>query len=46
MSAAFKLPPFGKFADALNPAGVETRTASPPGSFVHATPHRPRVMRR
>jgi hypothetical protein len=27
MSAAFKLPPFGKFLDALNAAGVETRTA-------------------
>ena len=27
MSAAFKLPPFGKFVDALNAAGVETRTA-------------------
>ena len=23
----FKLPPFGKFVDALNVAGVETRTA-------------------
>jgi hypothetical protein len=27
MSATFKLPPFGKFVDALNAAGVETRTA-------------------
>jgi hypothetical protein len=27
MSAPFKLPPFGKFLDALNAAGVETRTA-------------------
>jgi hypothetical protein len=27
MTAPFKLPPFGKFLDALNAAGVETRTA-------------------
>lgn len=27
MQVPFKLPPFGKFLDALNAAGVETRTA-------------------
>ncbi len=27
MTAPFKLPPFGKFLDALNAAGVRTRTA-------------------
>ena len=27
MSVAFRLPPFGKFVDALNAAGVDTPTA-------------------